>query len=136
LISALLGSAWTVLTYFVVPVLVVEKVGPFQAVQRSLALLRKAWGEALVGHMGIGLFVFLFSLLGIGLFVVGGFLCLSVPVLGVAVLALAVGYCIALMAVSSALNGIFLGALYQYAAFGEVPGGFERGTLEGAFARK
>src|SRR5206468_4089381 len=28
-ISAILGTAWTVLTYFVVPVLVVEKLGPF-----------------------------------------------------------------------------------------------------------
>ena len=32
IISALLGTAWTVLTFFVVPVLVVEKVGPFSAV--------------------------------------------------------------------------------------------------------
>lgn len=135
-ISSLLGSAWTVLTFFVVPVLVVEKVGPFQAIQRSLALLRRAWGEALVGHMGVGLILFLFSLLGIGLFVVGGFLCQSIPVLGVALLAAAVVYLLVLAAAGSALNGIFLAALYQYAAFNQVPGGFEQGILERAFARK
>src|SRR5262249_51826250 len=50
LISGLLGLAWTVLTYFVVPVLVVEKVGPFEAIRRSMAILRKTWGEALVGQ--------------------------------------------------------------------------------------
>src|SRR5262245_4882427 len=50
IISAILGLAWSVMTFFVVPVLVVEKVGPFEAVQRSMAILRKTWGEALVGR--------------------------------------------------------------------------------------
>src|SRR5260370_20607117 len=38
-VSALLGTAWTVMTYFVVPVLVVEKVGPFEAIGRSMPVL-------------------------------------------------------------------------------------------------
>jgi len=44
-ISAILGTAWTVLTYFVVPVLVVEKTGPLDAIKRSMSILRKAWGK-------------------------------------------------------------------------------------------
>ena len=55
IISMVLGTAWTIMTFFVVPVLVVEKVGPFEAISRSTAILRKAWGEALVSHWGIGL---------------------------------------------------------------------------------
>src|SRR5947209_5448722 len=39
-VSAILGTAWTVITYFVVPVLVVEQVGPFAAIGRSLSILR------------------------------------------------------------------------------------------------
>src|SRR3954453_10909765 len=39
IVSALLGAGWTVLTYFVVPVLVVEKVGPIDAVKRSGKIL-------------------------------------------------------------------------------------------------
>src|SRR5262245_28462128 len=66
-ISSLLGVAWTVMTYFVVPVLVVEKVGPFAAIGRSMQILRKTWGEALVGKIGLGFFVFLLSLPGIAL---------------------------------------------------------------------
>src|SRR5262249_58757603 len=58
IISAVLGTAWSILTFFVVPVLVVEKVGPFQAVARSVSILRKAWGEALFGGIGLGLFTF------------------------------------------------------------------------------
>ena len=34
-ISMLLGAAWSIMTFFVVPVLVVEKTGPFEAVGRS-----------------------------------------------------------------------------------------------------
>ena len=46
---------WAIATYFVVPVLVVEKVGPWEALKRSTTLIRRTWGEALVGNMGIGL---------------------------------------------------------------------------------
>jgi len=135
-VSWLLGTAWTVITYFVVPVLVVEKVGPFEAIQRSVAILRKTWGEALVGRMGIGFFVFLLLLPGIALAVVGVLLLLAVPVAGIAVLLLTGVYFLVWMAVGSALNGIFLSALYQYAANGEVPSGFDRSTMEHAFEPK
>jgi hypothetical protein len=40
------------------------------------------------------------------------------------------------MAVGSALNVIFLSALYHYAAFEEVPTGFDASTMEGAFRSK
>src|SRR5258708_5324154 len=39
-ISAILGTAWAVMTYFVVPVLVVEKVGPVEAGKRSMSTLK------------------------------------------------------------------------------------------------
>jgi hypothetical protein len=137
IISAILGTVWTVVTFFVVPVLVVEKVGPFEAVRRSVALLKKTWGEALVGHWGIGLFLLLLLLPGILLAVVGvALLVQAPPALGVAVLVLAALYFILWSAAGSALNGIFLGALYQYAAFGEVPHGFDQDTLEHVFQHK
>src|SRR6516162_6321216 len=60
-ISAILGTVWTVITYFVVPVLVVEKVGPIEAVKRSVQILKQTWGDALVGKFGIGLFILLMS---------------------------------------------------------------------------
>ncbi|MGE3240636.1 MAG: DUF6159 family protein [Pirellulales bacterium] len=57
-VASLLGAAWAIATYFVVPVLVVEKVGPWEALKRSTSLIRRTWGEALVGNMGIGLIIF------------------------------------------------------------------------------
>jgi hypothetical protein len=137
IVSALLGTAWTVITYFVVPVLVVERVGPLDAVRRSIAILRQTWGEAFVGNMGIGFFVFLLALPWMGLGLIGGMICMAgSTVLGALILAVAVAYFLVWLAIGPALNGIFVGALYQYAANGEVPEGFEPSVLKQAFRRK
>ena len=65
LVAGLLGMAWSAVTYFVVPVIVVEQAGPVQAGRRSLDILKKTWGEALTANFGIGFIVFLASLAGI-----------------------------------------------------------------------
>jgi hypothetical protein len=135
-ISAILGTAWSIITYFVVPVLVVERVGPFEAIRRSMAILRQTWGEALVGHFGIGLFVFLLLLPAILVGLFGALLCTVILPVGIAVIALAVVYFLIWLAVGPALNGIFLGAMYQYAAHGRVPNGFDGDVMAHAFQRK
>jgi hypothetical protein len=136
IVSAILGTAWTVMTYFVVPVLVVERVGPFTAIGRSLSILKKTWGEALVGHFGLGLFIFLLMLPGIVLLFVGFVVCFQMLAVGIALIGLGVLYLLLAAAAGSALQGIFIGALYEYAARGEVPSGFDRGSIESAFAKK
>lgn len=135
-ISSILGTGWSILTYFVVPVLVVEKVGPVDAVKRSLALLKKSWGEALVGQVSIGLILFLFLLPAIALFVLGAALLHQVTAIGVALIFLGVVYFLIWSAVGPALHGIFLAALYQYATTGQAPGGFDQQALSGAFTHK
>lgn len=134
-VASLLGAAWSIMTYFVVPVLVVEKVGPMQAVGRSVSLLKKTWGEALVGNMGLNFILFLLFLPVILVFVVG-IVALAkgmVPV-GIALMIVAAVLFLLHMAISSALSTIFLAALYQYAADERIPEGFDRRAIEGAFA--
>ena len=124
------------------PVLVVENVGPFQAVGRSLVLLKATWGEALVGNFGLGFFKFLLALplillidLGVALFAgsnaAGPMLALAVIVCVAAAI-----YFLIYLAVASAMETIFLSALYQYAAFKTVPVGFEADSMERAFRSK
>jgi len=137
-ISAILGTAWSITTYFVVPVLVVEKLGPIEAFKRSLAILRKTWGEALAGHIGLGFFQFLLVLPGVALLVGSG------VVLGVTnsvlLAAVMVGagflWILSTSLICSSLSTIYLAALYQFAAFDRVPVGYERETLSGAFTHK
>jgi hypothetical protein len=137
-VRAILGTAWSIVTFFVVPVLVVEKVGPFQAISRSLAILKKTWGEALVGNFGLGLFKFLLILPGFLILAGGIFLLASVkPIaLGFVVLALGLLWLLGAGAAGGALDTIFLSALYQYAAHDRVPEGFDRRSIEGAFTTR
>jgi hypothetical protein len=137
IVAAILGTGWAIMTFFVVPILVVEKVGPFEAIKRSLALLKKTWGEALVGHVGLGFFMLLLFLPGLLLvaLTVGTFVN-GLVALGIALLALTILYFVGVAVVNSALNTIFLSALYQYAAFEKVPTGFDEATIKGAFAAK
>src|SRR5262245_27249825 len=135
IISAILGTGWAILTYFVVPILVVEKLGPFAAISRSISLLKKTWGEALAGGIGLGLFQFLILLPGF-LLLIGGVaagVALSSLAVGLAVGALGVVWLMIGAAVCSALSTVFLSALYQYAAFEKVPDGFNRESIEKAF---
>src|SRR5581483_11173043 len=82
IIADLLGLAWSIMTFFVVPVLVVERVGPVDAVKRSISLLRETWGEALVGRAGLGFILFLLALPLILVAIVGVY-CLAVGMIPV-----------------------------------------------------
>jgi hypothetical protein len=137
LVAALLGGAWSIATYFVVPVLVVEKVGPITAVKRSFAVLRKAWGESLAANFGIGIITFLGILLAMLPIMLGVFAIASgMTIVGVFSITVGVMAVIVVSLISSALHSILLGALYLYAADGEVPQQFDGDALSSAFVRK
>ncbi len=55
IIAGLINFAWNVVTFLVIPILVVENVGPIDAIKRSGQLLRKTWGEQIVSSGGMGL---------------------------------------------------------------------------------
>ena len=134
ILASVLGLAWTITTYFVIPVLVVEKVGPIEATKRSLSVVRKTWGEAMTANFGIGIVTFLGLLPGIAAIFGGGML-LGNGAAGAGIAVMICGGCWLLLVslISSALNTILLGALYLYAAEGQVPEGFDQGVLGNAF---
>jgi len=59
IVAGVLGMAWTITTYFVVPVLVVEKAGPVEACKRSVSLMKRTWGESLSASFSAGFINFL-----------------------------------------------------------------------------
>jgi hypothetical protein len=136
--SSIAGLAWNLATYLVVPVLVVEDVGPIEAVKRSASLLKKTWGEQIAGNFGVGvisgLAVLVVILLGIPVFILAAMtesIALMVLVGLVFVLIL-----VLLGLVSSTLNGIYVAAVYRYAAEGEASGFFSEDMVKGAFKVK
>ena len=138
LVAGLLGLAWTVATFLVVPVLANEKIGPMEAVQRSVELLKRTWGENLIGNAGIGVVFGLLTFVAIviaGALVVGALTTESMPLI-IAAIAVAVIGLTLLALVQASLQGIYSAALYQYAEEGTVGGGFDQALLEKAFRSK
>ena len=132
------GLAWNLATYLVVPVLVVEDVGPIEAVRQSASYLKRTWGEQIAGNLGMGLVFALISLgpIAVGALVFAAAVGLQSPALAVAALA---GVAVALVAiglVSSALGGIYAAAVYRYAAEGETGTFFTPAMVKSAFRRK
>jgi hypothetical protein len=136
--AGVLSFGWGVMTFLVVPVLVAEKIGPVDAVKRSGSLLRKTWGEQIVGNAAIGLIGLLAA---IPVAVVGGLLIAGAAgvdsdvLIGLSVLLLVLGLA-AIGIVFSALNAIYKAAVYEYAAEQVVASQFGSGVLQTAFREK
>ena len=138
-IISLIGMAWNIGTYLVVPILAVEGVGPIEAVKRSVRYLKKTWGEQIIGNVGIGAVIglayFIIILLGIGVILLTIFLKLPL-VITIGMGAVLVLLLVFLGLVSSALNGIYSAAVYQYAANGETGEFFDADIVQNAFRFK
>jgi hypothetical protein len=138
IVVSLVGLAWNLATFLVVPVLAAENVGPMEAVKRSSAYLRKTWGEQIVGTAGMGavfgLFGFGTAVLGMALFIAAAFTQSAALMVTVGVgLVLAL---VALALVSSTLGGIYAAAVYRYAAEGDPGKFFSADMVRGAFQPK
>ena len=137
-IVSLIGNmAWSLVTFLVVPILVVEGVSPIEAIKRSASLLRKSWGEQIVGNFSIGLVI---GLAFVGVLIVGGALTFALfslsAALGVVALLALIAGLIVLGLIGSALSGIFNVALYRYAVGEDSSRFFPQETLAGAFRQK
>lgn len=134
LVAGLIGLAWTLASFLVVPILAYEELGPFEALRRSGELFRKTWGEQVVGGFSFGLIFFLFTLPGLLLPLVGHLLG------GQAGLIIGTGwfivYALLVSVVNSATHGIFVAALYRYATTGDVAPGFYSHNLSAAWRSK
>jgi len=137
-IAAILGSAWTAMTYFVVPVLVTDGVGPIEAFKRSTNTLKSTWGTALMGNFSMGTIAFLLML---PIFAVGG--CLfwlaatnqSDILLVVAIMSTALMVVVAVAATATA-DGIFKAYLYAFATGRSLPDEINSAEFTEAFRSK
>ncbi len=138
IVVGLLGAAWTVITFLTVPVLVARDVGPIDAVKESALLLKRTWGENLIGQGGVGVVFGLAQFLTIILF---GALFVAVAMTKSIALMVLVGVigvmCVMLIAlVQAALSGIYSAALYRFAAGHSDSTGFDSNLLQQAFRTK
>lgn len=132
--SGLLGLAWALITYLLLPVLVLEGLTVREAIARSKDLFVRTWGETVSGELGMSVITFLAVLIALPpLLLIGGG---GQPELVVVAVVLGLAWVLVVAVVMGALNMVFRVALYHYAADGEAPEGFEDLDLGTVFPPK
>jgi Family of unknown function (DUF6159) len=133
IVIGIIGAVWSLASFFVVPLLAAEDIGPIDALYRSAKIFRETWGEEVVGGFSFGVIFFLLALPGILAPLVGARLGVSGIFAGSAV---AVTYWLLLAVVCSASQGIFVAALYRYATAHQISDGFSSDDLSRAWRPK
>lgn len=136
IVSSLIGFAWTVATFLVVPILAIENVGPIEAIKRSVMYLKKTWGEQLISNFGVSL---VFNIITAVVFVlfIGALILAAYLEAGVAIFViLGILFVLVLLAIGlirSTLGGIFSAAVYQYATTGQAGEFFDQKMVAESF---
>lgn len=136
ILAGVLGMAWAVATFFVIPVMIYEKLSPLKAVRRSWEIVKNVWKETLVLKLGFATLFVILGLLGLlailpgvmagvtflpepietewmGVTLTTNIIVTNAPAL-IAAFAVAISYWVALGCVSFAAKGVLRAALYTY----------------------
>ena len=126
-----LGVAWSVTSFFVVPVLVVERRRPVRALRRSSEIVRERWAEGIGGVTPIALATLMVALPLAGLMFIGfvlyvtGFEAPGLLAMTAGLLAI-----VAVWIISAAVTQVFALAVFQHATGRPYYDGFPASDLE------
>src|ERR1039458_9654417 len=84
-LTRITGFVWALASFFVVPLLAAEDMGPVEALYKSQQIFRRTWGEEIAGGFSFGLIFLLLTLPGLLLPVMGARLGQTEMMAGVAV---------------------------------------------------
>lgn len=107
IIVGLLGWAWSISTFFVVPIVAYENRSPWDALKESVQMMKKLWGESLTASFSFGLIQFGALIVMIGVGFLFGFIN---PFLGIGIGI--IGF-VLILATFSTLQSIFVSAVYH-----------------------
>ena len=137
MVISMIGIGWNLATFLIVPVLVTRNLGPIDALKESATLLKKTWGEQIVGNAGIGFVFMIIGLVYTGLAIpllIFAVTTGSLYVIAPTIAAVVIGY-VLIALFSSTLSGIYSAALYRYAVKGDA-GFMDQRLLATAFRHK
>ncbi len=118
LASFIIGIAWWIVTFFVIPMIVLERAGVLDGMSRSTELFKRTWGEDVASHIGTGMLMVLSMLL---------LFCVSVPlmmvgevgfILGMVILSVGLLFMVLFFSTVEAVNRA---SLFYYAKTGQAP---------------
>jgi len=130
----MIGMAWDVATFLVVPAVIIDELGAIDGLKRSGSLLKQTWGENIAARVGFGLLGFVLIIPAVILVAIGGATGVG-AFLAITIIA-AVTWVALVVVVLTALNAVFQTALYMYATSGSMPSGFESSPLGQAFGQR
>lgn len=137
IIIGLIGVAWSLATFFVIPVIVYEGLGGFDALRRSAGVIKRRWGEAVVGQAGITLVMWLLALVIGAVLLIPGVIALNAGGAGLAIgvlfIAAAIVSVLFIIALATALQSVYTTVLYQYVTTGQTAEVFSKSMLDSAF---
>jgi len=142
-IVGLIGIVWSVASVFAIPVLIREEesANPFEVLKKSALLIRRRWGEGLIGYVGIrtagvllavGLIVVFSVLVVLGL-AVGSYLPSVLMPFLVVLIGIWLFSSVLVAYLENVVNKVFQCALYIYAVEGVIPGPFDQALLDAAW---
>lgn len=130
ILAGVLGVAWSLATFFVVPVLVLEDRSIPDSFRRSVSVFRQTWGETVVGGTTLGAAGVCAWLT---LIAITGLLSMAIGVAAIAVFAIGALF---LMVFFSALQGVYVASLYRFATDGAATPGLDAELMRQAFVPK
>jgi hypothetical protein len=131
-LAGLAQVAWSVVSFFVLPLIILRGMGPIEAVKRSFAMIRSTWGMQIAGGVRLGFLVAILGILpGIAAIVGGVFLMIGdKAVAGVPLAAIGVIVVVVAQVLISALRAVFAVALFHYADGGQAVGPYSAAELQ------
>jgi len=134
IVGGLAGFVWAVATFFVIPVIALDGLGPKESIKTSIHVIKQRWGESVVGSSAIGVITFLVIMLpaviviGLGVLLLGSSVAGGGALIVIGVIVLMIG-----IILQVTISSVFRVTLYRYATEGKVLGGFDAEHLEAAF---
>lgn len=131
-LAGLAQVAWSVVSFFVLPLIVLRDMGPIEAVKKSFSMIRATWGMQIAGGVRLGFLVALVGLLpGIAAIIGGVFLMIGdYLALGVPLVTLGLIIVVVAQVLISALRAVFSVALFHYAEGGQAVGPYSMAELQ------
>ena len=136
IVAAIFGVTWGLLTYFIVPVMVLEDVGVRAMFGESARAFRERWGEYAGASVGVGVVFFLVILAAIGILVLAGILFSFSSTLTILLVLGVFLFFLLLLPAGQAITGVVKTALYIYARDGTVPDEFTGENFDEIFGEE
>ncbi|CAN5434007.1 DUF6159 family protein [soil metagenome] len=130
IVTGLLGFVWGITTFFVVPVIAYENLGPVDAFKRSAQLMKNKWGESLGATFSLGLVQMAAVLLAaIPVFLIAAYINIFAGIF----IGIVAG--VAIFAVFSAAQTIFISSVYNNVT-GNIDEHFNQQIIDSLFTAK